>query len=407
MNGSNPHKESSHSCPPTTTEKTVIPNSTTQANQHHKSFQLNDRPLKADQSVKPVQCPYRCKYCQDQGREVYHWHNQCPIKANLGQSSGNRPPYQRQNYNNTSQASDSTTVATPAQEAPQEGAGMLIPCQTQGTLACDPQPTSINPLIDIDVKLDSTPIKAFVDTGSTISIASDSTFRQLNKQISPNTAIQLKQISGQTKTIGRFTAQLQIADKVRTVGFHVISDFQYPLLIGLDIGREFGLQLDLNTSKVSISPDLTDNEYSSPNTATVEIKSPATLTAPKTPAISTAPKPTAPEISNIPPLATKPVQLQKLLHSKPLKSRANKKSFQSPKSRSLSGTNTEERSGHSKSRHDSNFLVNSLRNDDQHKHSNTTGKYHPNIHLNSIFAPFSQSNSILFSPNKILKSGEM
>ena len=126
--------------------------------------------------------------------------------------------------------------------------------------------------LHIDVKLDDIPLRAYVDSGSTISVASKQTLQRLNKQVIPNSAIHVRQVSGKTKTIGCFQAQLQIKNNVQTINFHVIPSFQYPLLLGLDVGQQFGLLLDLNKCKVSLASNPTDSEYSPLNSQTVETK---------------------------------------------------------------------------------------------------------------------------------------
>ena len=203
----------------------------------------------------------------------------CPIKANLRQSSGNRRPGQRQNNNNNSpsnnpKATVPKAIDTDESTPPSSGGdcGTLMPSQSIPRQTCASQSSrgNFDIFLHIDVKLDGIPTKAYVDSGSTISVASEQTLQRLNTQLIPNTAIRVNQLSGQTKTIGCFQTQLQIANRIKTIKFHVISDFQYPLLLGLDVGQQFGLQLDLINCKVSVASNPTDNEYFALNTQTVE-----------------------------------------------------------------------------------------------------------------------------------------
>ena len=119
------------------------------------------------------------------------------------------------------------------------------------------------PFLEVNVKLNGTAIKSFVDTGSTLSVVSEKTFKRLNAPLIPNTAITLNQITGQTQTIGCFRTDLQIGSTTKSVTLHVINGCKYPLLLGLDAGKLFGLHLDLKHSKVSMPSNPSDNEHTS------------------------------------------------------------------------------------------------------------------------------------------------
>ena len=202
------------------------------ANPNHKSFQLNTNTGRNTRTNQLA--PYPCRYCQDHGKEEYHWHSECPIKANLRPTRGNYSPGQQQvHHSESNQISDNESIIDTPNPSPTEGCGILVPSTSiktspsQNTTSLTHQDLDANyfaaqrssetemRLLDVDVHLDGIPIKAIVDSGSTISVASQQTFECLNKQLIPNTSMGLNQVSGKTSTKGCFDANLQIADKVR------------------------------------------------------------------------------------------------------------------------------------------------------------------------------------------------
>ena len=113
---------------------------------NHKAFQLDSNSDTECFLSDANHAPYPCRYCQYQGREEYHWHSECPIKANLAQSRGNRRPGQRQNHNNNSpsnnpKATVPKTIATDqsSQTNPDGSCGTLMPSQTIPGQTCAAQ----------------------------------------------------------------------------------------------------------------------------------------------------------------------------------------------------------------------------------------------------------------------------
>lgn len=85
---------------------------------------------------------------------------------------------------------------------------------------------------------------AFIDTGSTISIMSAKKANQLHLPILPN-SVTIQQVSGCTRTIGRVIIQLQINNQSQQTTLHILPNFRYPLLLGLDVGDAFDFQIDV------------------------------------------------------------------------------------------------------------------------------------------------------------------
>ena len=233
------------------------------------SFQLDSNPSTAPTQYTATEAPapYPCRYCQQEGLNEYHWHRQCPIKAKYGQTSRDYRQTTPKQIDNRSRkpikANDSTAEDNQSRDSSSES---QTPRQGIKTLTVAPEVISVAnteqvmSFVEVDVKLNGIPLKSFVDSGSTLSVVSEKTFKQLNVQLMPNTSITLDQISGQTKTSGCFTTDLQIGNQTKSVKLHVIKDCHYPLLLGMDLGKLFGLQLDLKHSKVSFPSNSSDNE---------------------------------------------------------------------------------------------------------------------------------------------------
>jgi len=78
-------------------------------------------------------------------------------------------------------------------------------------------------------------------------------FKQLKLLLIPNSSVTVSQVNGITQSIGRVTSIITIGKNnpiSRQVSFHVMENFRYPLLIGLDIGELFDLQIDIKHRKV-------------------------------------------------------------------------------------------------------------------------------------------------------------
>jgi transposase InsO family protein len=77
--------------------------------------------------------------------------------------------------------------------------------------------------------------------------------KQLKLKLIPNSSVTVSQVNGITQSIGRVTSTMTIgkANPIsRQVSLHVMENFRYPLLIGLDIGELFDLQIDVKRRKV-------------------------------------------------------------------------------------------------------------------------------------------------------------
>lgn len=83
-----------------------------------------------------------------------------------------------------------------------------------------------------------------------MSIISHTQARSLNLIIDQCNHITIKQVTGTTKISGRTQVNLTIENETNKYVIHVVKDFIQPLLIGLDIGKIFDLQVDTKTGRI-------------------------------------------------------------------------------------------------------------------------------------------------------------
>ena len=335
-------------------------------NKPHRSFNLNTQ----RQQRQEQQPPGPCWYCQQEGREEWHWHSLCPLKAKFGNQStrnssatsshGNHLKQTKPKAIHTAQEQRSNDSSSDNEPEPLQRAGNNFAQPSDKALSGGSNGHSC-PFPELYVTLNDKPIKAIVDSGSTISITTEQTFRSLHTQLIPNSKIIVEQISGISQTIGCFKAKVQIANKTAQMVFHVIPDFKYPLLLGLDIGKHFGLQIDLSSCKVSINPDHKVNEYFQPLQETQQQPPPQ-------------PKPQKPPQPRTPPQPIPQPTKQQPLH-RPKKDHKTK-TQPSPQPNSVANIDTGK--GPSKGQVIPNCSISASENGSRHNQSNTYGKFQPN-----------------------------
>uniref|UniRef100_A0A158P4S6 RNA-directed DNA polymerase n=1 Tax=Tetranychus urticae TaxID=32264 RepID=A0A158P4S6_TETUR len=182
----------------------------------------NSRPRQSAERRPPV-----CRYCERLGKKENHWHRECP------------------NRSQTSQPRPSTHTAEEE----------LHP-DDHGDVCFAKNISPILKFIDIPLTIEGISVEAFIDTGSTISIMSLKTCKRLNLPINNKQQITINQLEGSTKSVGYTLASTTIHKTTKTIKYHIISNFRYPILIGLNTSIEFGLHLNLEDKTVSIrSPE--------------------------------------------------------------------------------------------------------------------------------------------------------
>ncbi|KAK6045134.1 hypothetical protein COOONC_17361 [Cooperia oncophora] len=101
-------------------------------------------------------------------------------------------------------------------------------------------------------KLDSSPIVALLDTGSALTIVSDTVARRLNAQLSQSTT------NGSImKLLGRFTPNLTIGQKTMQITCYVASDANCssPFILGNDVIQQFAQTVSINYHSNTVSFD--------------------------------------------------------------------------------------------------------------------------------------------------------
>ena len=186
---------------------------------NHK-FQFSNKKKDFNRKTLPI-----CQICRKRGITANHWHRDCPNQSNIG--------------NSNRQSSTTSQVPNTANT------------NNQITLNVTPK-TQFN-FINIDAKINGSPIKAFVDSGSSLSIISASLANKLNLKLIRNSSLVLHQVNGTTKTKGRTTVNMTIGQISAKLDLHVMENFQYPLLLGLDAGERFGLRIDLKSRTASMA----------------------------------------------------------------------------------------------------------------------------------------------------------
>ena len=366
--------------------------------------------------------PYPCRYCQYYGREELHWHSECPLKAKYRNQSYGNSFSNGNNRNNTSvktlEPSNTQQPPDSSDDSSQEdtNAGNSF-AQTVGEHSPMANNIRQNPYPSLDVKLNGKPITAIIDTG--ISIATEKIFRSLNTQLIPKSTIQITQLCGQTQTIGCTKAKLQIEDITKEISLHIIPNFKYPLLLGLDVGKHFDLSIDLKTCKVSTKLSPSANEYSEPQQQSPPQPRTAQLQTPRPqPPQRQTPQPQTQSQTKAQPKAPPPKQQPRKLP--PV-----------IQQQSLQVTAIKDRSGPSKSQFDPGISMRVSRSDGQHKYRNSFGKFKPNSanrysslnrwlkditpdpqpnHRKPSLKRFFHTNHrkrAFVHPNKTFKSGEM
>ena len=105
--------------------------------------------------------------------------------------------------------------------------------------------------IHIPVLINDNPCQAVIDTGANIHIMNDVLAHHLSLVPQPP-AISIRQLEGSAKSIGRVTVKLQISHVIKEVTIHIIKDFLHPLLLGIKLGDQYDIHLNLKQRSASL-----------------------------------------------------------------------------------------------------------------------------------------------------------
>ncbi|UYV75676.1 hypothetical protein LAZ67_13000975 [Cordylochernes scorpioides] len=78
-----------------------------------------------------------------------------------------------------------------------------------------------------------------------------SQFKNLNLQTEPSSSIYINQANSRTRSFGRFKVNLTISHITHQIDLHILRNFMYPLLRGLDMETLFNLHVDIKNGVVT------------------------------------------------------------------------------------------------------------------------------------------------------------
>ena len=152
-----------------------------------------------------------CRYCKAAGEVAYHWHRECNRR-----STAPKEP--------TSAQEEQTLVASSTAKPTQ--------------------------LLQIDCIVNGVTTRSVVDTSSTITVLYHRMAKRLHLKPDTSSAINIVQLDGQTRSKGTTSITITIAGESKRMVVHIISNFPYDLLLGLDAGHLFDLQVNLKAKQV-------------------------------------------------------------------------------------------------------------------------------------------------------------
>ncbi|UYV70265.1 K02A2.6-like, partial [Cordylochernes scorpioides] len=169
-------------------------------------------------------CPYWCPICKKKGLYFKHWISDCKDYD---------PNYKDKLKH---QATNITTDVK----------------QTIADSLCIANTNFPYRFVNVEVLLNNIPVSSFIDTGSTISLMSCSLLKQHKLRLNVNDRIKIKQVDSFAYTLGSVEVFLKIHSKLVRCKLHVVKNFSYPLLIGLDVAGKFGLIIETKDKAVYV-----------------------------------------------------------------------------------------------------------------------------------------------------------
>ncbi|UYV64628.1 K02A2.6-like, partial [Cordylochernes scorpioides] len=170
-------------------------------------------------------CPFWCPICSKKGIKIKHWVTDC---EDYDPNYKKDRPNQNTSVKQVCGAPELLNVST------------LTNTPTQGAFK----------LINMSVEVNGIPAQAFVDTGATVSIINWRLFKRTRLQLQPNSDIHISQADGVTRTCGSLQTKVRIDKLIKPVTLHVMKNFKYPLLIGLDVASLFNLLIDVKDKTI-------------------------------------------------------------------------------------------------------------------------------------------------------------
>jgi transposase InsO family protein len=180
------------------------------------SSRLSSTPSSSNTPSPSTEAPTNCRYCQALGISAKHWHKFCPNRKK-----------------------NPTKPATPA--ANNLSALCLYDCITE--------------FVRINVNADGHPLKAVVDTGSTLNMMSLDVAQELELVIDANGQTTFHMAVGSCTTVGTVQTQITFSEVSQPQTIQVVRDFQYVLLLGRPFTKAFPLNIDTKTNTATLIPE--------------------------------------------------------------------------------------------------------------------------------------------------------
>ena len=98
-----------------------------------------------------------------------------------------------------------------------------------------------------DIEIDDKKVRAFLDSGSTLTAISLQTAKRLKLIPDPRTSITIRHVNGTAPTVGRIEPILKIGDKSMKFPIHVFDNISQDALLGIDAAKAFGLKVDFGS----------------------------------------------------------------------------------------------------------------------------------------------------------------
>ena len=224
---------------PSLTEATLLTQRFDRKSQSKKPYK-EKREFKSMDFSKPPSKP--CRYCLDKGEQNFHWMRFCPKN--------------RSTRGTAHQTKENPKVPAPASPQP-----------LTNTLTSEPMIQSITEpnFVYFDVDVNGQTFKAFLDSGSTITVMSSAGAEKLGLKPDSRKALIIKQVDGTTRSEGAIYPELGLNNKSMRFPVQILNRFDFDMLLGIDFANAFELKVDFAKIKHSFCCLKTENAVNEDN----------------------------------------------------------------------------------------------------------------------------------------------
>lgn len=192
--------------------------------------------------------PYPCRFCKKRGLQRLHWHNECPNRTSFECSRKPNRTSARTFEKRTDE--NRTNPKTAVNNGTARAANNIIDNQPQLPFKVDleSEVNNIQPhpaFLYFTAHVNGHRIRAFLDTGSTLTVISKQVADSLDLKIDPASATSISHVCGSGRSYGITQAELTIGSITINIPIHVLGESSLDLLVGIREARRFGLRADL------------------------------------------------------------------------------------------------------------------------------------------------------------------